>query len=71
MIRRRQLICNHIGRFQCIEQSNAEYTAKLKGLEDWEPLIGQYYEGSLWERRNILLMKQCMIACIQASYELQ
>jgi cation transport regulator ChaC len=53
-----------------IEQSNAEYMAKLNGPEEWESRIGQYYEGSLWERRDILPMKHYLIACIQASYHL-
>jgi cation transport regulator ChaC len=54
-----------------ISQSDEEYYLKLpKESPEYEEMVGRYYTGSLWGRKDILPMKSYMMNCIIAAYRL-
>jgi cation transport regulator ChaC len=64
-----------INAWVCIEQSNEEYRSTMDN-EEWEERIGQYYSNDLvgndllWGRLDILPMRDYLINCLKAAYEL-
>jgi hypothetical protein len=53
-----------------IEQSDSEYKASCGNDDEYYQRVGQYYQGSLWHRKDILPMKNYMLSCAYAAYEL-
>lgn len=53
-----------------VEQTDDDYLKKLGGLDEWHRVVGQYYDGSLWERKDILPMRHYLIMCLKATYDL-
>jgi cation transport regulator ChaC len=49
-------------------QTDEEYRSKIASEEEWHRRIGQYYSGSLWERRDILPMKQYLLDIVLATW---
>lgn len=63
--------CGKILAWTVVEQTDAEYAEKLEreGL-DWEEVVGQYYRGQLWGRRDVLPLRAYMAMCVVAAHSL-
>lgn len=64
-----------ISAWVCIEQTNEEYRSTMNN-EEWDERIGQYYNndppgyGKLWGRLDIFPMRNYLINCLNAAFEL-
>ncbi len=53
-----------------VEQSDNDYKESCGSEDEYFQRVGQYYQGSLWHRNDILPMKAYMVSCAFAAYEL-
>ena len=50
----------------CVEQTDAEYRATMPN-DVYEEHVGQFYQGQLWGRPDILPQRQYLVKCIEAA----
>jgi hypothetical protein len=49
--------------------SDEAYRSSMSS-EEWATRIAQYYEGSLWNRRDILPMRAYLTSCLSSAFSL-
>ena len=61
---------NFVTALTVVEQSDNDYKASCGSEDEYFQRVGQYYQGSLWHRSDILPMKTYMVSCALAAHEL-
>mmetsp|Transcript_16741 Transcript_16741/g.15098 ORF Transcript_16741/g.15098 Transcript_16741/m.15098 type:complete len:226 (-) Transcript_16741:24-701(-) len=53
-----------------IENTDDEYRSTLSSAMEYDQKVGKYYQGQLWGRKDVLPVREYLIRCLLAAFEL-